>query len=183
MFEVVKPYTISTEAAGAGFAAAVALAPRYRGQEISSTQALADAGIDLSASGQAAGGRSLSPEQFEQALVLCQSARTTLAEQSAAWQELSVFERQWLTRTFRQKASLPVDEWLRTLERLEAALEEQDSTALGMIHAPLDRLADYYGHLHEMAKGYVKDPDQRDEQLAIVRGWQEDIEQLHSLLK
>ncbi|MGD8454839.1 MAG: SDR family NAD(P)-dependent oxidoreductase [Anaerolineales bacterium] len=183
MFEVVKPYTISIEAAGAGFAAAVALAPRYRGQEISSTQALADAGIDLSASGQAAGGRSLSPEQFEQALVLCQSARTTLAEQSAAWQELSVFERQWLTRTFRQKASLPVDEWLRLLERLEAALEEQDSTALGMIHAPLDRLADYYGHLHEMAKGYVKDPDQRDEQLAIVREWQEDIEQLHSLLK
>jgi NAD(P)-dependent dehydrogenase (short-subunit alcohol dehydrogenase family) len=38
---------VSTEAAGAGFAAAVALAERYAGQEISSTQALIDAGIDL----------------------------------------------------------------------------------------------------------------------------------------
>ena len=36
---------VSVEAAGAGFAAAIALAERYAGQEISSTQALVDAGI------------------------------------------------------------------------------------------------------------------------------------------
>jgi NAD(P)-dependent dehydrogenase (short-subunit alcohol dehydrogenase family) len=183
LFEMVEEHTISIEAAGAGFAAAVALAPRYRGQEISSTQALADAGIDISALGQTAVGCSLTPEQFEGALALCQSTRATLAEQSAAWQERSTFERQWMLRTFRQKASLPVDEWLRVLERMEAALEEQDSTALGMINAPLGRLVDYYGHLYEMAKGYVKDPVQRDEQLAIVRSWQKEVEQLHSILK
>ena len=38
---------ISVEAAGAGFAAAIAMADRYAGQEISSTQALVDAGITL----------------------------------------------------------------------------------------------------------------------------------------
>lgn len=36
MLEVVKAHTLSVLAAGAGFAAAVAMAARYRGQEISS---------------------------------------------------------------------------------------------------------------------------------------------------
>ncbi len=53
----------------------------------------------------------------------------------------------------RQKAFLAVDEWLRVLEQLEEALERQDSAALAMINAPLDRLAAYYGYLYEMAKG------------------------------
>ena len=146
-------------------------------------QALADAGISIPASGQTAGERSLTPEQLEQALTLCRSVRTTLAEQSAGWKERSIFEQQWLIRTFRQKASLPVDEWLRVLEQLEVVLQHQDSTALAMINAPFDRLAAYYGHLYEMAKGYVKDPVQRDEQLHIVRGWQMEVEQLHLLLR
>jgi len=182
MLEVVKAHTLSVEAAGAGFAAAVALAARYRGQEVSSLQALADAGINLSGSGQMAVGRLLTSEQLTQALTLCRAVRATLAEQSAAWKERSVFERQWLVRTFRQKASLSVDEWLRVLEQLEKALEHQDSAALATISAPLDRLAAYYGHLYEMARGYVKDPAQRDEQLRIVKGWQTEVEQLRLLL-
>lgn len=183
MQEVVKAYTLSAEAAGAGFAAAVAMAARYRGQEISSVQALADAGIGVSTSEQTAGERSLTPEQLEQAMTLCRSVRTTLAEQSAGWKDRSIFERQWLIRTFRQQASLSVDEWLRVLEQIEVMLQHQDFTALAMIDAPFDRLAAYYGHLYEMAKGYVKDPVQRDEQLRIVRGWQVEVEQLHSLLR
>ena len=181
--EMLKAYTLSVEAAGAGFAAAVAMASRYRGQEISSMQALADAGINVSALEQTAGVRSLTPEQLEQALTLCRSVRKTLAEQSAGWKERPIFEQQWLVRTFRQKASLPADEWLRVLDQLEAALEYQDSDALAMINAPFDRLAAYYEHLHDMAKGYVKDPVQRDEQLRIVRSWQREVEQLHSLLR
>lgn len=183
VLEVLKEYTLSVEAAGAGFAAAVAMAARYRGQEITSMQALTDAGISIPVSGHTGGARPLTPEQLEQALALCRSVRTTLAEQSAGWKDRSIFERQWLIRTFRQKASLPVDEWLGVLAQLEAALQRQDSTALAMINAPLDRLAAYYDHLHEMAKGYVKDPVQLDEQLRIVRSWQLEVEQLHLLLR
>jgi hypothetical protein len=62
------------------------------------------------------------------------------------------------------------------------ALASQDAAALARIEVPLDRLAAYYEHLHDMAKGYVKDPAQRDEQLGIVRGWQTAVEQLDSLL-
>jgi len=146
-------------------------------------QALADAGISIPVAGQMAGERSLTPEQLEETLLLCRSVRATLAEQSVGWKKRSIFEQQWLIRAFRQKASLPVEEWLRVLEQLEVVSPRQDSTALAMIHAPLDRLAAYYGYLYEMAKGYVKDPVQRDEQLCIVRGWQMEVERLHSLLR
>jgi hypothetical protein len=182
LLELVKPHTLSVEAAGAGFAAAVAMATRYRGQEISSLQALVDAGIDLSVPRQAALEHLLTNDQFEQALALCRSAHKTLAEQSAGWKERSICEQQWLVRTFRQKASLPVDEWLRLLEQLEGILLRQDAAALANINAPFDRLAAYYAYLYEMAKGYVKDPMQRDEQLHIVKGWQTEAEQLHVLL-
>ncbi|MGE5530289.1 MAG: SDR family oxidoreductase [Patescibacteria group bacterium] len=183
MLELLKPHTISVEAAGAGFAAAVAMAPRYRGQEISSMQALIDAGIDLAAPERTAGELSLTSEQWERALALCRSVRATLAKESAGWKDRSIFEQQWLVRTFRQKASLPVDDWLRSLAQMEAALQKQDAAALGAIKAPLDRLAAYYAHLHDLAKGYVRDPAQREEQLKIVRNWQDEVEQLHALLR
>lgn len=47
---VVSAYELPVEAAGAGFAAPVGMASCYRGQEISSVQALADAGISLPSS-------------------------------------------------------------------------------------------------------------------------------------
>lgn len=182
MLEELKAHTLSVEAAGAGFAAAVAMAPRYRGQEISSMQALADAGISIPVSGQTKEDRSLTLEQLEQALALCRSVRTTLTEH-ASGKDRSIFEQQWLIRTFRKRASLSVDEWLQVLAQLEAALQHQDSAALVTIDAPFDRLAAYYAHLHEMAKGYVRDPVQRNKQLRIVKGWQMEVERLHSLLR
>ena len=78
---------------------------------------------------------------------------------------------------------MPVDEWLRLLAQLEDALSRRDTEALAATQAPLRRLADYYKHLYEMAKGYVKDPAKREEQLAIVKGWQEEVEQLDELLR
>ena len=44
---MVKDQVIPVEAAGAGFAATIALADRFRGQEIASIQALQVAGIEL----------------------------------------------------------------------------------------------------------------------------------------
>jgi hypothetical protein len=42
----------------------------------------------------------------------------------------------------------------------------------------LEKLASYYGHMAELARGYVKDPRQRDEQVGLVLGWQRDVETL-----
>ncbi len=78
---------------------------------------------------------------------------------------------------------MPVELWLETLERLGRCLEAGDLVTLRTIEAPLGSLAAYYGYLADMARGYVKDPAQREEQLRIVRGWQEEAAQLQALLK
>lgn len=180
----VKGATISVEAAGAGFAASIVLAERYQGLEISSMAALMDAGIDVTAgSGQESQGRSLSPETLAQIQRLAHSVRTTLAEQSAGWKHRSIFEQQWLIRQFKQHAGRPVEHWLELLNNLEGFAARGDSSTVLALRAPLSALANYYHQLGESAKGYIKDPAQREEQLGIVRGWQAECEQLGALLK
>jgi NAD(P)-dependent dehydrogenase (short-subunit alcohol dehydrogenase family) len=174
--------TISIEAAGAGFAAAIALAERYQDQEISSLQALHDAGIALSDEGQGPA-HAFSAETFGQIRAGAQRVRETLAEQSAEWADRSIFERQWLIRTFRSRAGMPVEGWLEALAQLEHAAAAQDAAGVSAVGAPLDALAGYYAYLGEMAKGYAKDAAARDEQLAIVRGWQEEVKALASVLE
>jgi NAD(P)-dependent dehydrogenase (short-subunit alcohol dehydrogenase family) len=175
--------TISIEAAGAGFAAAIAMAERYHGQEIASLQALHDAGIELPSEAQARPGISLEPAERQQALQLCQQVRQTLAEQGQGWKERSVFEQQWLVRTFRNRAGLPLESWLDTLARLERSLATDDGAALAQVHAPLGSLANYYSYLAETAKGYIKDPSERDRQVAIVQGWRADVEALQAFIQ
>jgi hypothetical protein len=84
---------LSVEAAGAGFAAAVALAALYAGQEISSSQALIDAGIDIPEDVEVPAGVNLAAAAHSQAQAvprasraageLCDTVRSTLVQQAA----------------------------------------------------------------------------------------------------
>jgi hypothetical protein len=69
------------------------------------------------------------------------------------------------------------------LGRLEQALAIQDMSVVSKIQASFDLLAGFYANMLEMAKGYIKDPAQREAQLAIVQGWREDVESLGLILK
>lgn len=180
--ETLTPYTLSVEAAGAGFAAAVAMAERYRGQEISSIAALIDAGIDVRM-GAKAPRAALSSVDLDEIRTLAVRVRTTLAEQSAGWQARSLFERQWLVRTFRKQAGRPVEGWLELLAQVEAHAAQGDAAGVLAVDAPWERLVDYYAQLAESARGYVKNPTERENQVGIVLGWQEDVEALAAKLK
>jgi hypothetical protein len=116
-YAISEAHIISAEAAGAGFAAAVALASNFRGQEISSKQALIAAEIDIEEQPSTRG--ELSAEQTTQALGLCRRIRQTLKGQSEGWQEQSLFERQWLHCDFKRNAGMTVEQWLDTLGELE----------------------------------------------------------------
>jgi NAD(P)-dependent dehydrogenase (short-subunit alcohol dehydrogenase family) len=179
---ILKEQTISVEAAGAGFAAAVALADQFKGQETASMPALIAAGIEAPKDGTAIQ-LSYTQEEFEQILDLTRKVRAVLAEQSGGWKQRSVFEQQWLIRSFKKYAGMTVEEWLDTLNRLEKAAERRSSGDLASIRAPLKALAGYYGYMEEMGKGYIKDPLERERNLAIVRGWQADAEALGRMLK
>lgn len=162
IFAMNAAHELSAEAAGAGFAAAIAMAERYRGQEIGSIQSLIDAGLDTgqgepqaSAGGVASGSR-------EQALELCQAALKTLTEQNQGFQARNLFEKQWVLRDFRKQAGMPVEEWLTALRELQAALESGGGVKLPQ---PLARLSGYYHHMADMAKGYERNQQKLQEAL------------------
>jgi hypothetical protein len=180
---MLKDQTISVEAAGAGFAAAIALAERYRGQEIFSLQALTDAGIAIPTGGTSEVQIQLTGIDFDQIHRVCQNVRTTLAEQSEGWKKRPLFERQWMIRSFKQRAGMSVEHWLELLDRLDGYSSARNETGLANLNPPLPALVKYYGFLYDTAKGYLKDPAQREEQLNIVRTWQEDVQRLADLLK
>jgi hypothetical protein len=179
-FAMNKGIVLSVEEAGAGFAAAVALAAQFRGQETSSIQALKAAGWD-SGEAEAVTCSSLDAGRRAQALELCRRVRTTLSEQSEGWRGRSLFERQWVIRDFKKTAGMPAEEWLDALAQLESSLQPANANAQ-IPDLPLDRLAGYYNHLAELAKGYEKNAAKLEENLRHVYGWKDEVDQLMKAL-
>ena len=182
---------LSVEAAGAGFAASVVLAEQYAGQEVSSSQALIDAGIAIPEDGGvpagvtvggAAAGSASAVRGGADVVELCATVAATLAEQARTWRERPLFERQWMVRDFRKRAGMPVESWLETLEQLADHLRSVGDGPIGVDLPSLGALAAFYGHLGDLARGYVKDPAERDAQLAVVRGWRDEVERLQARL-
>jgi hypothetical protein len=173
-FEMNKGAVLSIEEAGAGFAASVVFAEKFRGQEISSMQALKAADINFGAAEADKPGVEITAERRLQARVLCEAVIVTLKEQSQGWKSRSLFERQWVIRDFKKTAGMPVEEWLSSLERLEENLRGK-----GEIHSlPLEKLSGYYEHLAELAKGYEKDTAKLEENLRHVYGWRDEVRAL-----
>jgi hypothetical protein len=77
---------------------------------------------------------------------------------------------------------MPVEDWLEKLARLEDCLAREDAAGAIGLRLPFQALADYYANLADLAKGYVKDPAQRDEQVAIVLDWKKEVEELGRML-
>lgn len=177
-----EAHQLSAEAAGAGFAAAVALAPRFAGHEIGSAQALIAAGIDYAGHREQPAPAALSGEAQAEALALCREARATFAGQVRGMAERSLFERQWVARDFRKCVGMPAEECLDVFGGLEAALAAGDAARVSAGREPVRRLEAYYAHLQELAQGYEKDPVKLKEQLAIIAGWRRTLERLAAVL-
>lgn len=176
-FALNKNVVLSVEEAGAGFAASVVFAKKFRGQEISSIQALKAADINFGAQETEAPAVEVNDDKRRQAQALCESVRVTLKEQSDDWKRRSLFERQWVLRDFKKTAGMPVEEWLETLRQLEENLQR------GIVsRPPLEKLAGYYDHLAELAKGYEKDPAKLEENLRHVYRWRDEVQALAAMV-
>ena len=169
---------LSIEEAGAGFAASVVFAEKFRGQEISSLQALKAADINFGTVAGKDESVEISPEKRKHAQALCEAVRVTLKEQSEGWKSRSLFERQWVVRDFKKTAGMPVEEWLSSLEHLEDGLRDEGTVT----HPPLEKLAAYYEHLADLAKGYEKDNAKLEESLRHVYGWRDEVQALEKML-
>ena len=176
-FELNKNAVLSVEEAGAGFAVSIAFAEKFRGQEISSIQALKAADINFGGAKTDEPSTEINAEKQNQARALCEAVRLSLQEQSDDWKRRSLFERQWVIRDFRKTAGMPVEEWLETLRQL------QDDLQRGLVsHPPLAKLAGYYEHLANLAKGYEKDPIRLEENLRHVYRWRDEVNELAKLI-
>ena len=177
-FEMNKGAVLSVEEAGAGFAASIVFAEKFRGQEISSIQALKAADINFGSDEVAKFTATINSDKRKQALALCDAVLVTLREQSQGWKSRSLFERQWVIRDFKKTAGMPVEEWLVTLERLKKELAGDGP----ITRQPLEKLAGYYEHLAELAKGYEKDRAKLEENLHHVYGWRDEVLELRKFL-
>ncbi len=178
-YEMNKGAMLSIEEAGAGFALSIVFAEKFRGQEISSMQALKAADINYGVSSSEIKFESLETRKLEDAKELCGQVYRTLKEQSEGWKQRSLFERQWVIRDFKKTAGKPVEEWLGSLETFENELQAGGYGS----KPPLERLAAYYNHLAELAKGYEKDPVKLEENLQTVYGWKNEVEELRKMLQ
>jgi NAD(P)-dependent dehydrogenase (short-subunit alcohol dehydrogenase family) len=178
-FELNKAIVLTPEEAGAGFAVSILFAEKFKGMEISSIQALKAADINFGATEIIGTSSSASGDERVQAAALCAQVLKTLQEQSDGWKQRSLFERQWVIRDFKKTAGMSADEWLDALRRLQTSLEAAGPLAL----PPLGKLAGYYHHLAEMAKGYEKDAVKLEENLKYVYGWRDEVLALEKMLE
>jgi hypothetical protein len=181
-FAMYQDHLISAEAAGAGFAAAVALAPRFRGLEIGAKQALISAGIDIETRSTPSEKSNLREEQMAQALALTREVRAALSGQVDGWLKRSLFERQWMLRDFKTHSGMPADDWLETLAKLERLLEAKDAAAVTELSAPIKQLSQYFKHYLDLARSNVKDQHVLSEQIQIINGWIDAADRLAALL-
>jgi NAD(P)-dependent dehydrogenase (short-subunit alcohol dehydrogenase family) len=177
-FEMNKGAVLSVEEAGVGFALSVVFAEKFRGQEISSMQALKAADINFGGGEEKKESVEMSSERRKQAQDLCEAVLVTLKEQAEGWKRRSLFERQWVIRDFKKTAGMPVEEWLLSLKRLDESLRGDGA----IVSFPLDKLAGYYEHLAELAKGYERDVAKLEENLRFVYGWRDEVKKLKDAL-
>lgn len=166
---------LTAEEAGAGFAASVALSSRYRGLEISSIQALTDAGIPI---GEKKSDDSLfiSEEQTENISRLFKPIQDTFTEQIGDWSRRPIFERQWLMRDFKKLMGAAPEYFLEVLKEFDKSLSENKVSVDRLQGLPLDKIYSYYMHQLELLKGYEKNPDKVKEYSVIMTGWMDAIE-------
>jgi NAD(P)-dependent dehydrogenase (short-subunit alcohol dehydrogenase family) len=172
---------VSAEAAGAGIAAAIAMADRFHGQDTSSKQALSLAGINLSDQVGVTVSSHLTKEQSNDALAYCRKIHEILTEQSTGWLERPLFERQWMQRDFRKNAGMPVELWIAQLNHLQKTLEGSQEESRPAT-PPLGQLIVYYTHLHKLHDDYEKDPGRKEKQATIILSWRKDVENLKAIL-
>jgi len=181
-FAMYQDHLISVEAAGTGFAAAVALASRFRGLEIGAKQALISAGIDIEIRPAHSEKSILSEEEMAQALVLTREVKTALSGQVDGWLKRSLFERQWMLRDFKTHSGMSANDWLENLARLERTLEARDAASIAELNFPLNHLTQYFKHYRELARSNVKDQNVLSEQIQIISRWIDVADQLTALL-
>lgn len=182
LYAVNEKHILDVESAGVGFAVSVAMAKRYKGQEIGCIQALMDSGIIKR---EDAGAQKESPVPLDGEAVRAHLSNilSVYEEQYEGWLKRNLFERQWVMRDLKKVMKLSAEQVRDRLKHCEALAEQgaygeisKDKDLFGMLKV-------YWEHQLKLLKGYEKDPAKLEENSKIICGWIEEIESVTGLLK
>jgi len=190
LFALNKNAQITPEAAGAGFAIAIALAKKYHGQETSSIQVLREANIPLNEQEETVAQKqepNQEPKTQETKISenrnvseLYNAVSKTYLEQSEGWKKRNLFERQWISRDFKKTTGLSINEMQTTMKSLSDSLKKGNSIVEFI--EPINKLAGYYLHQQEQLRGFEKNPQKLKDNLKIIDSWITDANALlHAL--
>lgn len=170
---------LTVEEAGAGFAASVALASKYRGLEIGSIQALMDIGVSIG-SKKYDNKIVLSEEERNDILALFQDIMKTFREQIEDWHNRPIFEKQWLIRDFKKHMGSTPEYFLENLKKFENTLVGNEISASDYEKLSIKKIYSYYEHQVDLLKGYEKNPNKVKEYSSIINDWLEAINRFNA---
>lgn len=177
LLEKNKNYELTPEAAGTGFAAAIALAQKYHGQEINSVQALKAVGIDLGLEEGTKQSETITQTSNKKQLQeLLQPVLKTYTEQIEGWKKRNLFQKQYVFNDFKKETNLSPDEMLNLLNSLGDNIETGAPTA--RFRDTLNKLYDYYTHQQQVLKGFEKIQKKQAENQGLIEGWKCEIQKL-----
>ncbi len=168
-YEMNAKHIIGVEEAGVGFALSVVFADKYNGSEVSSIQALMDAGLydDVDVKEEAKGGingAAISPLVLETVRIF--------REQMDGWKSRNVFERQWVLRDFKKTVGESAEQFETKINQIEAAVSDgHHFGALPGFKKDFLRLHSYYQHQYDLLQGYEKNPQKLKEHSEIMEDW------------
>ena len=172
---------IGVESAGTGFAASVALAERYNGQEIGAIQVLIDAKVYEGNAGEGVPLRLDEKKQDELKKTLVRVI-DTYREQYDGWMKRNIFEKQWVLRDFKKTVGMSVDDMNARMDMTADNLSRSDISQLGAFGYELKLLKTYYDRQYKLLQGYEKDPKKLRENSDIITSWIYDIDNVLSLM-
>jgi NAD(P)-dependent dehydrogenase (short-subunit alcohol dehydrogenase family) len=176
------------EDCAAGFAHAIVHAKEYHGQTADPFKPLVRAGIiggaKDSAAPETAPAKAGSPPAAGAAATadvvkLSMDLQDMLAAVNKETEELDLFKKTWMKNDFNRKAGMSIKDWLamssdltRDLKQLaDAGRNDSGKIVRGKFPyyiSRLEKLAAYFNVQAENAKGYFKDPQQRDMAMAAL---------------
>ncbi len=174
-YEMNQKHILDAEHAGVGFALSVANAAKYNGQEISSIQALIDAGIMEQQKDKKTNTIGLDWEKIKPRI---DRVIAVYEEQYSGWFSRNVFERQWVLRDFKKEVNRSAEQVAREIKELRRFIEQEDAKALQAKKPLLVSLQSYYRHQHKLMLGYEKNAAKREENARIILGWIDDLQVL-----
>lgn len=179
IYEMNAAHVLTAEEAGVGFAASIALADSFRGQDVASTQALI--AIGLGEKKNSASPKDLDEASFQKALSLLENIRKVFREQSEGWKERNMFERQWMLRDFKKYAKNSIEKVQDDFNQVESDLKNLSMPSDHLL-STLRYLESYYEHMQHLARGYEKNQEKLNEHLGIIDAWRKDLRQLIQIL-